>query len=139
MISELVLAVLIGVLQGIFEWIPISSEGVITLFLTTVIGVSPRAAVRLALFVQAGTILSVLVYYRDDLIEVLIGLPSWRPQAAFDAYFTAPPSGVRPLMYCSVEKRLALWTTNDYVWPRRRYHIIRSVSALLLGEVPNVA
>lgn len=83
MISELVLAVVIGVLQGVFEWIPISSEGMITLFLTTVIGVSPRAAVQLALFVQAGTILSVLVYYRNDLAGVLAEVPSWRPREAF--------------------------------------------------------
>ena len=85
MVSSLVLAIIIGILQGIFEWIPISSEGSITLFLTAVIGVSPRAAVQLALFVQAGTILSVLVYYRGDLTEVLSQLPGWRPRTAFDS------------------------------------------------------
>ena len=85
MVSSLILAIIIGVLQGIFEWIPISSEGSITLFLTTVVGVPPRAAVQFALFVQAGTILSVLVYYRNDLAEVLTRLPGWRPCTAFDS------------------------------------------------------
>jgi len=56
--------ILLGVLQGVFEWIPISSEGVVALaskFLLTDIN-----AVNLALFLHLGTLLAALIYFRKD-------------------------------------------------------------------------
>jgi len=76
-------ALVAGVLQGIFEWLPISSEGNITVFLTA-LGSSPAAAVQFSLFLHAGTAISATVYYRDELRDVLAGLPSWRPRGAFE-------------------------------------------------------
>ena len=75
-------ALVAGVLQGVFEWLPISSEGNITIFLTAV-GTDPKAAVGLSLFLHAGTAVSATVYYRDDLRDVLAELPAWRPREAF--------------------------------------------------------
>ncbi|WP_435196411.1 undecaprenyl-diphosphate phosphatase [Natronomonas sp. EA1] len=65
--KDLLLALLLGVVQGIVEWLPISSEGQIALLLTLIDGTSPEAAVGFALFLHAGTALSATVYYRDDL------------------------------------------------------------------------
>jgi len=76
-------ALVAGVLQGIFEWLPISSEGNITVFLTA-LGSTPAAAVQFSLFLHAGTAISATVYYREELRDVLAGLPSWRPREAFD-------------------------------------------------------
>ncbi|MFC4451015.1 undecaprenyl-diphosphate phosphatase [Halorussus aquaticus] len=76
-------AVAAGALQGVFEWLPISSEGNITVFLTA-LGSSPEAAVQFSLFLHAGTALSAAVYYRDELRDVLAALPHWRPGSAFD-------------------------------------------------------
>ncbi|WP_137284499.1 undecaprenyl-diphosphate phosphatase [Halorussus salinisoli] len=75
-------AVAAGALQGVFEWLPISSEGNITVFLTA-LGSSPEAAVQFSLFLHAGTALSATVYYRDELGDVLAALPDWRPGEAF--------------------------------------------------------
>ncbi|WP_132059673.1 undecaprenyl-diphosphate phosphatase [Halorussus amylolyticus] len=75
-------ALVAGVLQGIFEWLPISSEGNITVFLTA-LGSSPEAAVQFSLFLHVGTAISATAYYRDELREVLAGLPAWRPDSAF--------------------------------------------------------
>jgi undecaprenyl-diphosphatase len=77
-------AVVAGALQGIFEWLPISSEGNITVFLTA-LGSSPEAAVQFSLFLHAGTALSATVYYRDELGDVLAALPEWRPESAFSS------------------------------------------------------
>ena len=81
---SVVLAVVIGVLQGIFEWLPISSEGNITLYLTVVENVDPGVAVQLSLFLHAGTALSALGYYRGEVESLVRTLPDWRPEHAFD-------------------------------------------------------
>ncbi len=81
-LRELVVAVLAGVVQGIVEWLPISSTGNVSLFLT-VMGVSPEVAVQLALFLQVGTTLSAAVYYRDTIREAAVAAPGWRPAGAF--------------------------------------------------------
>jgi undecaprenyl-diphosphatase len=58
-----------GILQGIFEWLPVSSEGVVAVFLN----LFSKAAdpVDLALFLHLGTLLAVLIYFRKDWIKVL--------------------------------------------------------------------
>ncbi|MFB6188291.1 MAG: undecaprenyl-diphosphate phosphatase [Halapricum sp.] len=83
MSQSALIAVVVGVLQGIFEWLPISSEGNITVFLTA-LGSSPETAVQFSLFLHAGTALSAIAYYRDELVDVLGALPAWRPGSAFE-------------------------------------------------------
>jgi undecaprenyl-diphosphatase len=61
--------ILLGVLQGIFEWLPISSEGIVAFsseLLTS--GVNP---VDIALFLHLGTFVAVLVYFRKAWKEVI--------------------------------------------------------------------
>jgi len=59
----------LGILQGIFEWIPISSEGIVALVSDFLIeGINP---IDVALFLHLGTLFAVLIYFRKDWIEVL--------------------------------------------------------------------
>ena len=81
--TDLLIAVLAGIVQGIVEWLPVSSQGNLSLFLTGV-GMSPDIALQLALFLQIGTTLSAASYYREEITTAARGLPRWRPQAAFD-------------------------------------------------------
>lgn len=83
MTRDLVIALLVGFVQGIFEWLPISSEGNIAIALTAV-GANPQSAVAFALFLHLGTAISATAYYRDELLDVLGTLPSWRANSAFD-------------------------------------------------------
>jgi undecaprenyl-diphosphatase len=78
-------AFVVGILQGIFEWLPISSEGNITIYLRIVENLSPAVAVQLSLFLHAGTALSALAYYRDEIAAVIRDIPAWRPSSAFAA------------------------------------------------------
>lgn len=77
------IAVVVGILQGIVEWLPISSEGNLTIVLTA-LGLGNTDAVSFALFLHAGTAVSATAYYRDELLTVLRSLPDWRPSTAFD-------------------------------------------------------
>ncbi len=62
--------IIIGILQGIFEWVPISSEGIVALASQYLIkGVKP---VDMAIFLHLGTLLAVLIYFRKDWKEVLL-------------------------------------------------------------------
>ena len=81
--AELLFALLIGVLQGIFEWLPISSQGNLSIVATVVGGVDPVIAVDLALFVQLGTIVSASAYYRSDIEAAARASVGWRPEEAF--------------------------------------------------------
>jgi undecaprenyl-diphosphatase len=81
--AELLFALLIGLVQGVVEWLPISSQGNVSIVVTLVSDIDPAVAVDLALFVQLGTILSAAAYYRDDIELTLRSLPDWRPRTAY--------------------------------------------------------
>ena len=60
--------VILGIIQGIFEWIPISSQGIVALASQFLIKeVHP---LEMALFLHLGTLLAVLIYFRKEWIEV---------------------------------------------------------------------
>ncbi|MBN2111927.1 undecaprenyl-diphosphate phosphatase [Candidatus Woesearchaeota archaeon] len=62
--------ILLGIAQGIFEWLPISSEGIVALMSSFLVnGIN---AVDVALFLHLGTLLAVLVYFRKDWKEVIL-------------------------------------------------------------------
>lgn len=79
--DRLRVAVVVGVLQGIVEWLPVSSEGTVALYLSVVEGLPADAAVRYSLFLHAGTAVAALTYYRADVRDLLGGL---RPQSDGD-------------------------------------------------------
>ena len=81
--AELLFAVLIGIVQGVVEWLPISSQGTVSIVVPLVSDIDPVVAVDLALFVQLGTILSAATYYRADIATALRSAPGWRPQTAY--------------------------------------------------------
>ena len=61
--------ILLGIIQGIFEWLPISSEGATAL--TSHFLIKTFNPVDLALFLHLGTFFAVLIYFRKDWKEIL--------------------------------------------------------------------
>ncbi len=68
---DLLAAILMSLFQGIIEWLPISSEGQLSLLFVTIYGLDELAAVTLALFLHLGTMIAVIWYFRKDLLEML--------------------------------------------------------------------
>lgn len=91
-VRELVIAILAGALQGVVEWLPVSSQGNLSMFFT-IVGQSADVAIQLSLFLQLGTTLAAAAYYREDIQYAAEGLPGWRPREAF-AGRNAEPSFV---------------------------------------------
>lgn len=81
--DEQLLAVIVGIVQGVLEWLPVSSEGSVALVLNLLGDADPDSAVRYALFLHAGTALAATAYYRDELGGVLRTLPDLSPGDPF--------------------------------------------------------
>jgi undecaprenyl-diphosphatase len=80
-----ILALLVGLVQGVLEWLPVSSEGGVALVVSLVAGESAFDATQFALFLHAGTAVAALAFYRDDALGLLAEVPEWRPRDAFGA------------------------------------------------------
>ncbi len=67
MFSIVLQEIILGTVQGITEWLPISSEGMIVLIQNNFFSaLSLQALVKLALFLHLGTFLAALIYFRED-------------------------------------------------------------------------
>jgi len=62
---------ILGAIQGITEWLPVSSSGVLTLVSLIFFGKTLEVSFSLALFLHIGTFLSALVYFWKDVISIL--------------------------------------------------------------------
>ncbi len=112
--------IILGIIQGVAEWLPISSEGVLILVQTRFLG-SDRHILELiqqALFLHIGTVLAVAVYFRKDiwrLIKIAFGyqLEDESGQKLFSfIFFTALITGglgyFLLILLSSFESRVAL-------------------------------
>ena len=69
--DPLIGAILLGAVQGLTEFLPVSSTGHVFLF-ETYMGLVPDE--NLALWLHIGSLLAVIFYFRDDIWDLLIGL-----------------------------------------------------------------
>ncbi len=62
-----------GLLQGLLEWLPVSSSGQVSLVLMGLLGVAPEYAYRFSLFLHLGTAFSALAWFRSRVVEAMRG------------------------------------------------------------------
>lgn len=62
--------IILGLVQGVFEWIPISSEGVVALLSQYLI--EDLHAIDVALFLHLGTIFAIFIYFFKDWKKVIL-------------------------------------------------------------------
>ncbi len=70
-------AIILGIVQGVSEWLPISSEGMTTLVMINVFNRTLADALPIAIWLHTGTLLSALVYFRTDVKEILREMPHY--------------------------------------------------------------
>ncbi len=70
---NLVQAIALGVLQGIAEWLPVSSQGQTMVVSMHVFGISAEAALGYAIFLHVGTLVAATIYFRKEVLEMLQG------------------------------------------------------------------
>lgn len=73
-------AITLGIIQGIVEWLPVSSEGVLFLVKTNIFKSQQgfEEIIRQILFLHFGTFLAALIYFRKDLGRLLKALFSYQ-------------------------------------------------------------
>jgi undecaprenyl-diphosphatase len=66
-------SIILGSVQGIVEWLPVSSEGMIFLIKSNFFyqNESVKEIIGLALFLHLGTFLSALIYFRKDIVHLI--------------------------------------------------------------------
>lgn len=67
---DLIQAILLGALQGITEWLPISSQGQSVAAMIALFGIAPAEALRYSIFLHIGTLIAATIYFRNELLEL---------------------------------------------------------------------
>ncbi len=75
-LAQIINGILIGIVQGISEWLPISSKTQVLIAAQYLLHLTFQQAYTFGLFMEIGTIIAAIIYFRKELfglIEVLLG------------------------------------------------------------------
>ncbi|HLE06060.1 MAG TPA: undecaprenyl-diphosphate phosphatase [Candidatus Nanoarchaeia archaeon] len=67
---NLLTIIILGALQGVLEWLPVSSQGMLTVIMTA-LGEDPSIALDYSLYLHIGTMLAAIIYYRKEFYEMI--------------------------------------------------------------------
>jgi undecaprenyl-diphosphatase len=59
-------ALIVGLVQGLLEWLPISSQGNLVILMVSLLGLEPAQALSLSVYLHVGSGLAALIYFRGD-------------------------------------------------------------------------
>lgn len=81
--------IILGAVQGITEWLPISSEGMMVLAQVWLFGQDTALTqmIELALFFHLGSFLAVIIYFWSDLVSLLKTIPNYRQSSVNKSLF----------------------------------------------------
>lgn len=76
---------ILGLIQGVFEWLPISSSAFVSLFANNFLNITNLGdLVELALFFHLGTFLAALIYFRKDVKKLFKTFFNYKKQKIED-------------------------------------------------------
>jgi len=70
-------AIILGAVQGATEWLPVSSEGVVTLIQTQLFNAALDQSLSYAIWLHLGTFFAAVIYFRAELLRLLPQIPTW--------------------------------------------------------------
>lgn len=70
-------AIILGILQGILEWLPVSSQGQLSLAMY-LFKVNENQILAFSIFLHIGTMFAAIAYFKGDIINLFKRLPSYR-------------------------------------------------------------
>jgi undecaprenyl-diphosphatase len=66
--------IILGIIQGITEWLPISSQAMVFLFGRFVFDLGHIEALKISIWLHSGTLLAVIVYFWKDILRILTSI-----------------------------------------------------------------
>ena len=86
--------VVLGILQGILEWIPVSSQGQSMLAMIYWLGISPSDALSYSIFLHLGTMSAVLIRFRHEFLKMLKEIDSKMTRIVIVSTFCTGITGI---------------------------------------------
>ena len=80
-VLQLIYSAILGLIQGISEWLPISSKTQIIVSSTYLLKLTFQQAYAFGLFMEIGTIVAAVAYFRKDVVEMIRVLLGSKDQA----------------------------------------------------------
>jgi undecaprenyl-diphosphatase len=79
MVSEIIQQLILGIIQGITEWLPLSSSGMTTLVMSNFFGITNISVLlQQSLFLHFGTFFAALIYFRKEIRELIASVFNYR-------------------------------------------------------------
>jgi undecaprenyl-diphosphatase len=72
--QQVIYGIILGIVQGISEWLPISSKTQILFVSTYLLGLNINEAYAFGLFMEIGTIFAAIIYFRKELLSLMDAL-----------------------------------------------------------------
>lgn len=69
--AQIINSIIIGLVQGISEWLPISSKTQVLVTATYLLNLSFQQAYSFGLFMEIGSTLAAIIYFRKDLLALI--------------------------------------------------------------------
>ena len=76
-ISQLIQSIVLGIIQGITEWLPISSKAMMSVVMVSFYNMSLTEAVYYAIWLHIGSLFAVALFYRSDILKLFANLPTY--------------------------------------------------------------
>ncbi|MDD3975993.1 MAG: undecaprenyl-diphosphate phosphatase [Candidatus ainarchaeum sp.] len=64
--------IFLGLIQGIFEWLPISSQGSLVIFLNYFLNIPIDISLNYSVFLHLGTTFSAIIYFRKEIKDLFL-------------------------------------------------------------------
>ncbi len=106
---------ILGAVQGITEWLPISSQGHIALIMLSVFKTPVEEALNLSIWLHIGTLLAAVCYFRKDIREILKSPDKNRNLISFLVISTVITGMLGYFIYTFIEQNAVLITQGEYL------------------------
>lgn len=129
---DIVAALLMAIFQGIIEWLPISSEGQLSLLFINFYGMDPLEAVTLSLLLHIGTMFSVLWLFRSDfqqMVDLNAKITQVTAIATLGTAITAVP------IVLIFKNYWQTWTQNFLISPDILFTLIIGILLIFTGII----